>query len=66
MRVVAYTLHNTTHEFPARDGNHAREIAKRIITEGLWLVERATNLTIASETYYPVTQVFKVKIVFGD
>jgi len=57
MIVRAYTKHNTTHEFEARDLVNAREIAKRIITEGLWLAEQTT------ETFYPITELFKVKIL---
>ena len=58
MKVRAYLKHNVIHEFPASDTNHAREIAKRICDEGLWVINDEEQ-----ETFYPITQVFKVKIV---
>ncbi|KKM05982.1 hypothetical protein LCGC14_1748580 [marine sediment metagenome] len=58
MKVRAYLKHNVTHEFPARDTNNAREIAKRICGEGLWVVNEDED-----EVFYPITEVFKVKIV---
>ena len=41
--------------FPARDINNAREIASRIITEGLRTEEK-------DEVFYPITEIYKVKI----
>lgn len=57
-RVCVYLTSNATHEFIARDNRNAREIAKRIITEGLWIVNDD-----ATEEFYPTSQVYKVKIV---
>lgn len=53
-KVKAYLNHNVVHEFDAESLNNGREIAKRIITEGLWTKE---------EEFFPITQVFKVKIL---
>lgn len=56
MIVKVYMKSNAIYEFPARDINNAREIAKRIITEGLWTEEE-------EEQFYPITEIYKVKIV---
>jgi len=57
MKVKVYMISNAIWEFPARDINNAREIAKRIIMEGLW-TEAEGN-----EEFYPITQIYKVKII---
>ena len=57
MEVKVYLKSNAIALFPARDRNNAREIAKRIITEGLWVIDEDKT-----ESYYPVDQVYKVKI----
>lgn len=54
--VTAYLSAGLTHQFPARDAAHAREIAGRIIREGLWIVNQD-----GSEEFYPTDRVFKVK-----
>jgi hypothetical protein len=56
MKVKVYMLSNAIYEFSARDINNAREIAKRIIVEGLWTEGK-------EEQFYPITQIYKVKIV---
>ena len=56
--VNAYLTCHVVHQFDARDIANAREIAKRIITEGLWVIEDDDN-----EVFYPITQVYKVRIV---
>ena len=58
MKVVAYLKHNVTKEFEAKNLDNAREIAKRIITEGLWDVEPS-----GEETFYPITEIFKARII---
>ena len=57
MEVKAYLMCNATVSFDARDKRNAMEIAKRIITEGLW-VENEDGTT----EMYPIHQIFKVKI----
>jgi len=61
MKVRAYLKTNATVEFPARDIFNAREIAKRIITEGLWIINDD-----GTEEFYPITQVWKAKIIPND
>jgi muconolactone delta-isomerase len=56
MKVKVYMISNAIFEFPARNINNAREIAKRIIMEGLWTEE-------GEEEFYPITQIYKVKII---
>lgn len=56
MKIKVYMVNNAIYEFPARNINNAREIAKRIIMEGLWTEED-------EEQFYPITQIYKVKIV---
>lgn len=58
MIVKVYMKSNAIYEFPARDINNAREIAKRIIMEGLWTEEK-------EEQFYPITEIYKVKIIKG-
>ncbi len=38
-KVVAYLQAGIVYEFPARSQTHAREIANRMILEGLWVIE---------------------------
>ncbi len=57
MKVTAYLNHNITHDFPARDINNAREIAKRIVVEGLWVINEDKT-----EEFYPTDKIYKVKI----
>lgn len=57
--VRAYVCAGQTFEFPARDRNNAREIAHRIVTEGLWT-------EAPEETFYPANRVFKVRIIEVD
>ena len=59
MKVRVYLISNDTIEFPARDISNAREIAKRIIMEGLWTEQQADG----TESFYPVHQVYKVKVI---
>lgn len=56
-RVTAYLTAGLAHEFPAKSLNHAREVAGRIVREGLWVVEAD-----GTELYYPAGLVFKVKV----
>lgn len=56
MRVKVYMTSNAIFYFDASDIDNAREIAKRIITEGLWVNKK-------EEQFYPITQIYKVKIV---
>jgi len=58
MKVRVYFTTNATHDFPARDKRNAREIAKRIIMEGCWIINEDET-----EEFYPITQIFKVKIL---
>jgi len=57
--VKVYLKSNAIVEFKGRDTRNAREIAKRIVTEGLW-TEADENGT---EEFYPVGQIYKVKII---
>ena len=56
--VRAYLSAGVYHEFPAETIEAAREMASRIVTEGLWVLE-------APETFYPVHRVFKVRVICG-
>jgi hypothetical protein len=54
--VLVYMKTQDMYEFPAKSINNARQIAKRIITEGVWV-------TIGEvEEFYPAANVFKVTI----
>ena len=57
MKVRVYFTSNATHDFEATDIRNAREIAKRIITEGCWIINKD-----CTEDFYPTTQIYKVKI----
>lgn len=54
--VSAYTLSLSTHKFFAKTRDEAMEIAKRIVTEGLWIMRDE------GEVLYPVHQVYKVEV----
>jgi hypothetical protein len=56
--VTAYLSAGVTHAFNADSIKKAREIASRIITEGLWVVEENGD-----ELFVPAPHVFKVKVV---
>lgn len=58
MKVKVYLKSTARHYFPTRDLRNAREIAYRIITEGLWIINND-----ATEEYYPIQQIYKVKIL---
>jgi hypothetical protein len=58
MKVRVYLTSNATAEFPARDYWNAREIAKRIIMEGLHITHED-----GTEEFYPIQQVYKVRIL---
>jgi len=59
LKVKVYLTSNAEIFFPARDIRNAREIAKRCITEGAWVINDNDN----TEEFYPVHQIYKVKIV---
>ena len=58
LEVHAYVAAGQIYKFPARDYNHAREIAGRIAREYLWVEEEN-----GVETFYPPDKVHKIKIV---
>lgn len=58
LEVHAYVAAGQIYKFPARDYNHAREIAGRIAKEYLWVQEDG-----GTETFYPPDKVHKIKIV---
>ena len=58
MKVIVYFMSNAMHEFQARDERNAREIAKRIITEGCRVINGD-----GTEEFYPITQIYKTKIL---
>ena len=58
MKVRVYFTSNANYDFPARDLRNAREIAKRIIVEGCWIVNKDKT-----EEFYPTRQIYKVKIL---
>ena len=49
---------NDVQYFLARDIRNAREIAKRIVTEGMW----TTCEEAGEEVFYPTHRIYKVKI----
>lgn len=57
-KVVAYLQAGVTYEVPAKNLIHGREIANRIITEGLWVTEAE-----GVEVFFPVHLVTKVKVL---
>lgn len=62
MKVVAYLQAGITYEFPARCVNHGREIANRIVREGLW-VTAPSGEPEGTELFFPASLVAKVKLV---
>ena len=58
MIVRCYLSSNATIEWPARDIRNAREIAKRVIVEGVHEINQD-----GTEEFYPIQQVYKVKIL---
>ena len=63
--VTAYLTNNNTEIFPANNLSHGREIAKRIVVEGLWVVREPLKGNISEkhiEEFYPTQQVYKVKV----
>ena len=58
MKVKVYLTSNAEIFFPARDIRNAREIAKRCITEGVWVINNDKT-----EEFYPIQQIYKVKII---
>lgn len=59
MIVRVYMKSNAIHEFPARDLSNAQEIAARATREGLWVIEDGDHV------YYPITEVYKAKVVMS-
>lgn len=55
--VTAYLEAGVVHEFDAESVEKAREIANRIVREGLWVVEKD-----GTEVFIPSARVFKVKV----
>ena len=58
MKVRVYLTSNATIEWAARDIRNAREIAKRVIMEGIHEINED-----GTEEFYPIQQVYKVKII---
>ena len=58
MKVKVYLTENQTYEFPARSENNGREIAGRIVREGLWINDEDGN-----ESFYPITRIVKAKLI---
>lgn len=57
-KVVAYLKSNRRPEFDARNIGNAREMAHKIITEGLWIKNDD-----GGEEYFPITELNKVRII---
>lgn len=55
--VVAYLEAGIKHAFPAADREKGREIASRIIREGLWVLDDKGD-----DVFHPVHRVFKVTV----
>ena len=58
LEVHAYMQGGEIYKFPARDMNHARQIAGRIVSEYLYIIQ-----SDGSEEFYPPDKVYKAKIV---
>lgn len=54
--VKAYLAAGMVREFPAKSQLHGREIANRIISEGLWVTDGDVD------TYYPPVRLYKVTV----
>lgn len=59
-KVVAYLQAGVTYAFDARHKTHAREIANRIITEGLWVTDPEGEPQ-GTELFFPTNLLAKVK-----
>jgi hypothetical protein len=59
--VLVYTFSNNKHSWTVDTVPQAREYAKRIITEGLWISEGPDI-----EVFYPPHQIFKVKVLKSE
>jgi hypothetical protein len=60
VRVTAYLFNQNTFSWDVESWEKGREYAKRIVTEGLWIAEDE------EEVFYPVHQVYKVKLQETD
>lgn len=58
IKVKVYFTSNAVFYFDADSPRNAREIAKRIITEGCFLIDQN-----GLEEFYPITQIYKVKVL---
>ena len=56
--VRALDIFHTEHIWEVDSMEKGREYAKRIVTEGLWLINSDN-----SEVFFPVHQVVKVKVI---
>ena len=56
--VTAFLLNNAKVTFGATSDRNAKEVATRIITEGLW-IDNGDRI----QEFYPVHQIYKVKII---
>lgn len=61
-RVIAYLQAGITYSETARNTLHARKIATRMITEGLWVVNPPGERE-GTELFFPASKIIKVKIV---
>lgn len=57
MRVRVFFKHHTKHDFVVDNIGEAREMAKRICTEGVWIEKKNEEL------FFPAHRVFKCKIL---
>lgn len=64
-RVTAYLQAGITYSFSARCKLHGREIANRIIREGLW-VDSPDGEDHGVELFFPTHLIEKVKLVVED
>jgi hypothetical protein len=54
--VTAYTMTNNIYYFPIKSWEEGRDMAKRMVMEGLWIIDDE------NEIFYPVHQLFKVTL----
>lgn len=59
-KIVAYLQAGMTYTFPGRNRIHAREIANRIITQGLWVTDPKGE-SEGTDLFYPTHLIHKVK-----
>jgi hypothetical protein len=64
-QVKAYLQAGITYSFPARSQTHAREIANRIIIEGLWVI-KPDGEPEGTELWFPPNMLAKVKVTPAD